>query len=211
MNNPTRHRPALSCRLVRRWESSHGTATDLTWVAERHCERCDACAEFFTDDAAFEQSLRREARGIRVEPSAGFEQRILRAVRESQPEPEPARVRPLSIAFAGVAAGVALAIVVAQQMGVKDDGAAPRVATHETPATANPANSSESAAAGWWSSLREVSPVRTLAEKNPLQEEIDYIYTDAQSVLGFLALNFLPSTDEHPANAPKETGAARQG
>jgi hypothetical protein len=184
-------------------------ATDLTWVAERHCERCDACAEFFSEDPAFEQSLRREARGLGAEPAVGFEQRILRAVKEHQAEPPPARMRSLSLAFVGVAAGTALAIVLTQQTAVKDNGLAPRVATNETPASASLAGSPEPAATGWWNLLREDRPGRTFTGGNPLQEEIDSVYTDAQSVLGFLALNFLLAPAQSDADDAQNVDSGR--
>lgn len=207
-------RPSLICRAVRQWEASQGPAAGQTWVAERHMETCDACQAFFTEDVAFEQSLRRGALDLKSEPDAGFDLRIMQAVRESlPPEREPAREsrarrsRSFGFSLAAVAAGVALALIVVQR-NVTPENSGPVVAVNNGEAV-----SGESlTAADWFNSVDERSSALELVRSNPLQQEIDSISTDAQSVIGFLALNFLPTAQaEVPAKPRGAAGSASQG
>jgi hypothetical protein len=44
-----------------------------------------------------------------------------------------------------------------------------------------------------------------LVEDNPLRQEADALYADAQSAMNFLALNFLPTPAEAEAKSPAAT------
>lgn len=194
MNNPTSPRPRFVCRAVRQWESVLGAATDHTFVTERHLEVCDECQAFFAEDVAFEQVLRRDAQDLKSEPEAGFNLRIMQAVSESLPEREPrvARVRSIGFSLTAVAAGAALALVVAQRNAVPEKNG-PMAAVGDGEALA--------ATAEWLGSTETRNSALQLVQRNPLEQEIDSISSDAQSVIGFLALNFLPSAPaESPAN-----------
>ncbi len=207
-NDSRRPSPRLICRAVRQWESARGEAEGQTWVAERHMETCDECQAFFAEDDSFEEMMRGAARAeMRVSvadgPDEGFEQRILRAVRESQPERESAiesragRAKSFGFSLAAVAAGVALALVlVERQVTPESDG--PVVALGEGP-TAGSAETLNTPAAAWWKSGEARSSALELVRSNPLEQEIESISTDARSVIGFLALNFLPSVDAEKA------------
>ena len=197
MNSQRSHRPGLVCRVVRQWESWRGAEAGHTRITARHRETCEACREFFAEDAAFEDMLRSSARAERnaaaVLPSADFEQRILRAVRESAGQPErPARRMPVfSIAFslAGAAAAVALAVIMAQRMGPPEP-TGPALTEARTGVgvvgEANGEPTAEVTTSAWRSALE-------LAGKNPLEEEIVSVSEDAKAVIDFLALNFLPA------------------
>jgi hypothetical protein len=53
--------------------------------------------------------------------------------------------------------------------------------------------------------LASVEPTaKTLAEQNPLTQELDSVQADARSALGFLALNFLPSDSAQQFKAQVE-------
>jgi hypothetical protein len=187
-----RPRSRLICRVVRGWESARGPAEGQTWIAERHMETCDACQEFFAEDTAFEEGLRRGALSLKSEVlDAGFDFRIMQAVRESLPEREPRHVRARSWGFslAAVAAGVALALVITQRNDVPQKSAPTLAVVDQPPAPSQTLTK----AASWLSSVDARGSALELVERNPLQQEIDSISTDAQSVLGFLALNFLPT------------------
>jgi hypothetical protein len=54
-----------------------------------------------------------------------------------------------------------------------------------------------------WVFNQVVPPAGTLVANNPLQHELNSVYSDAHSALDFLALNFLPS--------PAGGGAPRAG
>lgn len=194
-------RPGLRCRLVRRWEAWRGPAAGHTALTTRHMETCEDCQAFFAEDFAFEDLLRSSAQAEKraTAPQIGFEQRILRAVRESQPEAPQRGKASLVWSLAGTVAGVALALVVAQQMTPEKTApefAANQPANNTTPMPDAGAELTEEDAgmpAHWWQSLGTRESALELAAKNPLQQEIDSISTDAQSVLGFLAMNFLPT------------------
>ena len=197
MNSQRSHRPGPVCRVVRQWESWRGAEAGHTRITARHLETCEACREFFAEDAAFEDMLRSSARAERnaavMLPAAGFEQRILRAVRENAGQPErPARRMPVfAIAFslAGAAAAVALAAIVALRMGPTEP-AGPSLTEARTGVRvvgdANGEATAEVATSAWRSALE-------LAGKNPLEQEIVSVSEDAKSVIDFLALNFLPT------------------
>lgn len=197
-NNSYENRPRWMCRVVRRWEDAFGTATGQTSLTARHLCGCDACREFFADDAAFEQTLRREAVRVKTEPDAGLEQRILRAVMETRPAPRRKVVgRTVGVSLAAMAAGVVIAFVVLQQP------APTNVEKHEVAGAGKSGKESGGLAAPvaeerWWTTIDARRAAMELAEKNPLQQEIDSVYRDAQTALGFLALNFLPSEREVP-------------
>jgi hypothetical protein len=220
MNDSENSRPRLICRLVRHWESSRGPASGNTPFAARHMETCEACQAFFADDPAFEQSLRRAAAEVRVEPRSGFEQRILRAVREADTAPVAKRIsgRSWGISLAGAAAGVAFAFMVFQNSGPEKTGPElagnqPAQGSHQELVTPEvSADPDREPPLRWLASVEARQSALELAKRNPLEEEMDSVYNDAQAVLGFLALNFLPSgSDESPASLPREAGDARQG
>jgi hypothetical protein len=196
-------------------------------------ETCQECQAFFADDFAFEEVLRGSARSETrfaiAMPDGAFEQRILRAVRESEPEAESERAavaagqrkRALSLTWslAGAAAGIALALIVAQRNTPEKAG--PQVVTTQ-PKPMNettPSREGTEIAGGatetplrWWRSLDAGESAIALAAKNPLEQEIESISTDAQSVLGFLALNFLPTetaTTKSPAGEQRKHEAGQ--
>jgi hypothetical protein len=214
-------RPSLICRVVRQWESSQGPAdgNGQTWVAERHMETCDVCQAFFAEDGAFEEMMRGAARvemhAGEALPDAGFDLRILQAVRESVPEPESVResrggrVRSFGFSLAAVAAGVALALVVAQREVTPENGG-PVVAVDGGDETTVAGESLTVVAADWLDSVDARGSALEMVRRNPLEEEIESISTDARSVIGFLAMNFLPSEQAEKV-LEKPRGAAGQG
>jgi hypothetical protein len=60
----------------------------------------------------------------------------------------------------------------------------------------------------WQNSV--VPKAQTLVVDNPLQHELDSVYSDTRSALNFLALNFLPTTPATPTLQPVGAGAARR-
>jgi hypothetical protein len=199
MNDYRPHRTRLLCRLVRRWEMQMGPASGESALTQRHIEQCEACQEFFSEDLAFEQNLRRGAAFVKTEPEAGMELRILQAVTATRTVRRRERFR--SFLFAGVALAWTLiqrphatesketGIAAVEKSGKESGGLATPTSTH-----------------GWWTAWDAQHSALAMAEKNPLQEEIDSVYTDAQTAIGFLALNFLP-TSEGSATAPSEKRA----
>lgn len=86
MNRPASFRSRPICVAVRRWEACLGAASGLTRLSARHLRGCPACREFFAEDDAFAETLRRDARRWREQSAAAspaLERAILRAVREA--------------------------------------------------------------------------------------------------------------------------------
>jgi hypothetical protein len=210
MNNSHPDSPRLICRLVRRWEMALGPVTGQTSLTARHMCGCGACREFFAEDLSFEQSLRRDAVRMRTEPETGFDQRILRAVMETRPAPRRKVARTFGFSLAAVAAGVAIAFVVLHQPAVtnleKSEIVDAGKSGKESGGLTAPA-----AGENWWTAIDARRTALELAEKNPLQQEIDSVYQDAQTALGFLALNFLPSSENSTAPRPEKQGTPTQG
>lgn len=197
-NNSHENRPRWMCRAVRRWEDAFGAATGQTSLTARHMSGCDACREFFAEDAAFAQMLRRDAVRVKTEPEAGFDQRILRAVMETRPARRGKIVgRAVGFSLAVMAAGVAIAFVVLHQPGAMK-GEKLGIAGAEKSGKESGGIVALVARESWWTTIDARRTAIELAEKNPLQQEIDSVYRDAQAALGFLALNFLPSEREVP-------------
>lgn len=186
-------RARWSCRIVRHWSSEESS----------HVAACADCQRFFAAGRVLESALRRDALQHAVEPDHGFEQRLLRAVRQAEAAParEDGSRRSLGIWAVGAAlAAVACAVIVLQ----RGPGAGP--------GTVAAGSAAEDAAllveAVQSLSDRMVDSVipsaGALVADNPLQRELDSLQTDARSALRFLALNFLPA--EPAAEAQPRSG-----
>jgi hypothetical protein len=192
-------RPAFRCRVVRRWCALTGSA------AVPHVHSCGDCRAYFQAAAALEHSLRSSV-PAESDVASGLEQRILRAVRESTPAPQlsgrrRAAVWPAAVALPALAAA-ALVVLWPKQP-------APRLAAQPVAV----ANASAVDAAAVVSAVESFSNrlvdtvIPTTAEfvaTNPLQQEMDSLYADARSALGFLAMNFLPPASRE--NRPPRSG-----
>jgi hypothetical protein len=211
MNNSHPDRPRLICRLVRRWEMALGPVTGQTSLTARHMCGCGACREFFAEDLSFEQSLRRDAARMKTEPEIGFDQRILRAVMETRPAPRRKVARTFGFSLAAVAAGVAIAFVVLHRPATTNPGEPQIAEVGKNSGKESGGLTAPAAEEGWWTTIDARRTALELAEKNPLQQEIDSVYQDAQTALGFLALNFLPSSENSTAPRPEKQGTPTQG
>jgi hypothetical protein len=185
-------------------------ATGQSILAARHMCNCEACREFFAEDRSFEESLRRDAVRVKTEPEVGFEQRILRAVMETRPAPRRKVARTFGFSLAALAAGVAIAFIVLHQPAAtnveKSEIVDAGKSGKESGGLTTPA-----AGENWWAAIDARRTALELAERNPLQQEIDSVYQDAQAALGFLALNFLPSSEGGAAPRPEKQGTPTQG
>lgn len=179
--NPTPPRPRLHCRLVRLWSTSGQSS--------RHAESCADCRQYFRASAQLESALRRDAVRFAPPAPAGLERGIMRVIRNSSPAPAPSRSRLGWFAGGGVAVAgvVALAVILLQQpLPIKPAS----VATKAPVVITNVPD--ESISNQLWNAV--VPRAGTLVADNPLQNELDSVYSDARSALDFLALNFLPSS-----------------
>jgi hypothetical protein len=197
MKNPPLSRPRFHCRLVRLWCPDTGPRP-------RHVESCADCREYFRASEALDSALRRDAVRSAPEFPAGLERSIMQAVRASGRTPEPSRFSTALFAGGGfiAAAAVALAVVFFHQApGVKSTA----VVAKDAAAVPGIVAAAESLADRWWNEV--VPPARTLVMGNPLQQELNSVYSDARSALDFLALNFLPSTRDTAARKSGQVGA----
>ncbi len=183
-----------SCRIVRAWVSMAGDGGHGRGAGSRHIARCSDCQRFFAAADDFEGALRRSAPAQRRAPGPGMDQRIMRAVRESAPQPARhrghSRLIPL---FVGAAAAVALTFAFLQirhgsaSIGPKEQV----VTTGEAPSGSGRTDENHAGIAD--SILAVTQPVSSALQKDPLQTEVNNVYADARSAVRFLALNFLPS------------------
>lgn len=181
----------LYCRLVRTFSASGQNS--------RHAETCADCRRYFQASAQLDAALRRDA--VRFAPPApsGLEHGIMQAIHAALPASEMARprVRQTSSPRAGWWAGVSVAVaaVIALAVGLVQPPAS-------TPANPNPptgvsvaANAAapveESMVERLWNTL--VPPAEKIATAEPLQDELDAVYSDTRSAIDFLAANFLPA------------------
>lgn len=181
--------PRLTCRLVRGWSAIFGTGpggAPSGW-GSGHVEHCPSCQEFFGSCADLDAALRAEASLSRVK-SDGLERSIIAAVRDVRAPKRTRRSRRPLFALAGAGAAAAVAVVLVVRL--------PRT---RTPAVAEPSPAAEAAAlvqaaqsisTQVWGKVRPSAVALTTG--NPLQSEIDSVYSDARGAVNFLAQNFLP-------------------
>ena len=176
MNSSTPVRPRWWCRVVRGWSALFGKAPS------GHEAHCAACQEFFAQSRALDQRLQRDARSRERTIPAGLEQRIFLAIPivRSVRRPPPVRTSWFVLAGAGAAATVALAVLALRA----PPGASAPIAHNPTSVAPQVAVVAPETMQVWEASI---------AGKNPLQREINSVYSDARSALRFLALNFLPA------------------
>jgi hypothetical protein len=182
MKTPAAHHPPLICRIGRGWMSVFGDATagEPRGLGAGHVATCDDCRRFFSACDELEFALKRDAaRHAPVVPT-GLEQRIVRAVYLSAPEPHPRSTHFVPFALAGAAVCVALAVFVFQRR-------------FSPPRAAAPTNF-VIVADDVWTSLKPSA--NALLSGDPLQNEVDLMVSDARSAVRFLERNFLPSPPE---------------
>ena len=195
-------RPRLACRLARTCVTAFGDDNAQSGPGSRHIAACPRCQEFFAACDDLDSALRLAAAPYQAAPDTGFEQRLLRAVRMSEPEPRRAHPRAAWLSFAGVAACAAVAAVVFNRPAPTNTAPSPKMTAASTVTDVLIAASSLSDR--MWNSLKPSAVA--LAEKNPLEEELSSVYSDARSALGFLALNFFPTditrspSDQEPSD-----------
>ncbi len=176
-------RARLFCRIVRHWSSEESA----------HVAACADCQRFFAASRGLESALRRDAGRVSVEPDAGFERRLLNAVRRAAAAPvrEEALRHRSGIWVAGAAlAAVACGVFVFQ----REPG---KLGQTEVAIGATAADAAVIVDAVQSLSDRLVETVipsaGAMVADNPLQREFDSLQTDARSALRFLAMNFLPA------------------
>lgn len=190
-------KPRLACRLVRTWsalrEDSHPA----------HLDTCPDCQAWRARASSLEHDLRRSARAIPVVPPSDLDRRILGAVAHSRAPAAastPTRTWLPFAAFGAAAAAIAVAFVALQRPA--SEAALSRADAHALVATVSDLSTQF---------VGDVIPSAgtMIAEKNPLQHEMDAVYTDAQTALDFLALNFLPQA--RTASAERSIPPPRSG
>jgi hypothetical protein len=198
--NPTR----LVCRMARWSNALTEGALRGNRKSAAHVATCEDCQKFYAANDELESALRESARETDRSTRDGLEERILRGVRGGRIEPRrTVRFGHPLIPLATVAAGVVLAIFLLGRMPPKhNEVSRPLVAKREVIAPATPGNS-------WTWSVP--APLRFAVDGNPLQNELDSVYSDAESALNFLALNFLPSASSGSPNDRANGRAVHSG
>lgn len=176
-------RARLFCRIVRHWSSEESA----------HLAACVDCQQFFAASRALESGLRRDASRLAVEPDAGFEQRLLNAVRRA--EAAPAREEAFRHRSGLWLAGAALAVVACGVFVAQREAGKRSQTEVASGATAADAAVIIDAVQSLSDRLVEtvIPSAGAMVADNPLQRELDSLQTDARSALRFLAMNFLPA------------------
>jgi hypothetical protein len=200
-------RPRFVCRVVRLWHAVLGPP--LPGPAgrgrSRHIDICADCRQFYHAGEELESALRRDAVKYAPVSPEGLERRIMQALERSTRTARPAR-SPLALILAGsaVAAVVLIAFFVKYPVFPGRGGST----TNQTVQMNDALVVAKSISTLWQNSI--VPSAQTLVVDNPLQHELDSVYSDTRSALNFLALNFLPTTQATPALQPAGAGAARR-
>ena len=183
----------FACRVARIRDAMTGSR------ATGHVAHCADCQAYYrTDDNLISQLRQTAPKQLQPTPD-DLAQRITRAVRQTAPQPNHRRWPALSwatLAGIGAVAVVALSLFIIRQNPTKPTTQTTNI-NHPTALTISPSDVTE--LVDNVDSLRtrliaSVKPTaQTLADKNPLTQELNSVRADARSALGFLALNFLPS------------------
>lgn len=181
-----RKKPRVMCRAVQTWASltADGDVPRAGSWAARHAVKCADCRGFFAKGGELSTALRSAALEGTASVREGLDRRINAAVRRASAAPGVLSVRRGARAWAwgGVAALVVLAFVATRRTNDEDQIAASVVAVAHA----------ETGEAGTWDSWQPKT--EALLEGEPLRREVDALYADARVALGFLALNFLPTS-----------------
>ena len=171
----------------------------------RHIETCADCRQFFHAGDELESALRRDAARYAPVPPEGIDRRIMQAVERSTRTARPAH-SPLALILAGsaVAAVALIVFFVKYPIFPERDG----TATNRTAQVNDALVVAKSISTLWQTSV--VPSARTLVADNPLQHELDSVYSDTRTALNFLALNFLPTSPATPTLQPAGAGGARR-
>ena len=190
MSTSTAIRPRFTCRVVRSWISilGDGSPGQGRGLGSGHVATCGDCQRFYGDCRELESSLTRVALTSAQRVPTGLERRIVDAIRVSA-RPAPRRFPSLGlISLGGALAAVAFAVFLVPK--------APGPGNPEALAPAEIVAMAQSAANRVLSPLKPVTD--TLEQQDPLQNQVASVYSDAQSAVRFLALNFLPSSATAP-------------
>jgi hypothetical protein len=193
-----------SCRWLRLRASVFGRDDRVT-PSSSHLAHCPDCQAYFAAQQHLTTQLRQHAAQQGKVPPAGLETRIIHAVARATPA---ARRRPVIGLPMGVLAGAAAAVAMALWFaggGVWPGRAHDQVIADRRAATDRVGN--EALPAPSLTAL--TAPVEQLLQQNPLQDEVDHVYSDARSAVRFLAMNFLPNSSVDPARAPSSAPAIR--
>jgi predicted anti-sigma-YlaC factor YlaD len=175
-----------------------------------HVAHCADCQAYYRTADTLVGQLRQSALKQAQPSPDDLAQRIARAVRQSAPRPVRRRAPALSWStLAGVStiAVAALSLFIVRQNPGKPTTQT-TVANQQTDLTISSADVTmlvNDVDALRSRLLASVEPTaKTLAEQNPLTQELDSVQADARSALGFLALNFLPSDSAQQFKAQVE-------
>lgn len=186
-------RPSLRCQLVRARASLFGsdTPSGASGARRGHICSCASCQEYFAAGDELDSALKREAVRQAAVPSDGFNDRILQAVRRSQRTARPSHTHWGIFSLLGTTLAAAAAVVFLLKTPTAQK--APALAG-TPPSVTDVMFAAESLSGRLWDSIRPSAVA--LTSTNPLQDELDSVYSDARNALGFLALNFLPASLE---------------
>ncbi|MBI4624794.1 MAG: hypothetical protein HY736_16455 [Verrucomicrobia bacterium] len=189
MNTTPSLRSRLVCRAVRLCCLSGRPATGKR---ARHIEACGDCRQYFSACDELESGLRRDAARSAPAAPVGLERGIIQAVRMAQPVPARPRFRIVPVAGIAIAAAAVAIVALRQPLRVDDAGTAANPSAEASALL----DAVDSISEQWWNSV--LPSATTAVQDNALRRELDAVVADARSALGFLALNFLPSS---PGNA----------
>lgn len=187
-------KPRLACRVLRQWCAlSDQRQPD-------HAATCASCRKYFAALQGLDALLHRDetTSGLPT-PSRDFEQEILRAVRHAADDR--VRVAPAASSRGWMlgggltaAAALALAVFLVSFKSRVDPALSPAPSAADGAAVI--ASAVQTLSTGLVDSV--IPSAGELVADNPLQQELGFVYSDVQSALDFLALNFLPTSTPQP-------------
>ena len=201
MNDQTS--PRFVCRATRAWSAKlqPDRCGEPASLFTSHVANCPACHDYFAACGELDTALRTEARSMRS-AHPGLETRVIQAVDRSR---APLRHRPSRGGWGLGLAGFAVAsLAVAVFVSKAPTPSAPdsRDVALDSQAMMESFAAMGTASREWWNAV--APSAAELARQDPLRDELDSVYSDAQTAAAFLARNFLPDAGLSPSAPPSD-------
>jgi hypothetical protein len=198
MKATTHEQPRFTCRVVRGLLAVFGdtTAGEPRGPGAAHVAACADCQAFFSACDELDVALKHDAARAWHEAPANLEQNILRAINLSKDAPTERRTPAPWLSLGSAATCAIVAVLVSQSWTpstLPSRDATPTVAAATPNDPSVIALAQDLMAAVPTDLFDEMQPkAQALLQRDPYEDEVEAVKSDALTAVRFLAANFLP-------------------